>query len=91
MDVHCPVMLHDTLLRCLTWQQSMPQPRGCLVICCCMLFLVSQASKARDAEVMQLHKASADTSAKLQKALESLTTAQASGGAWDQAITSQGL
>ena len=45
------------------------------MICCCTLFLALQASKARDAEMMQLHKASADTSAKLQKALESLTTA----------------
>lgn len=69
----------------------MLQLHGCLVSCCYTLFVVLQASKARDAEMMQLHKASADTSAKLQKALESLTTAQASGDAWDQAITSHGL
>ena len=43
-----------------------------------------QACKAQDAEVSQLHKANADTSAKLQKALESLTTAQASEGAWER-------
>lgn len=38
--------------------------------------LAPQASKAKDEEMTRLHKASADTSSKLQKALENLTTAQ---------------